>query len=588
MYLRTFLFSSAGILSLLACEANPPAASPATPPAVAPAPVASAPLPVNLTPEASADGALGELDFTVTGNLDCQRHFREGMLAMHSFLYDQAEESFAAALSADPRCAMAAWGKAMSHDHGLWNERDANKGRAALAAVSDESALTPKERVYLAAARADFDKDSNRDGHRAWLEAAAAMHRDYPEDDEVALQYALALITVYGYDRDHTREQMEAGALALGVLARKPHHPGAAHYVIHAFDNRAHAILALPAAQTYARIAPAASHALHMPSHTFVHLGMWREVVPSNERAYAASVAWETSRGHTPSKYDWHSYSWLVAAHLELGQVAAARKRLEDAGELLAAAKDDSGSLRGSYEGMLSDYIEQTGRWSEAEGLVAPIFAPAFDESESGGGHVCAQHAPGGGGETRWPVVIDARLWGTILRAEASVRQGKAADVEKRLADMKALRAQMAPWKSMISPHFNAELDAYQAELLARAHGGPKPSSEAEKNVIAALQKLVFLQSENDNSGPAFDFTAHELLGDRLLADGKAKEALAEYEKDLEERPNRALGLLGAARAAKATGDAAKAREHYAALADLWKDADLDLPALAEVQAGAK
>jgi hypothetical protein len=590
MHRSLFVGSAALLISVLACEATPPAAAPAAVPATLPtpppAPVASAASTPSAPP--ASDTSLGQLDFAVTGTPDCERHFREGMLAMHSFLYDQAEVSFDSALAADPRCAMAAWGKAMTHDHPIWNERDAAKGRAALAAVTNEDALTPKERAYLSTARAAFSKESNKDAHRAWLEGTAAMHRDYPDDDEVALQYALALLAVHGYERDHVREQMEAGAVALGVLARRPEHPGAAHYVIHAFDNREHAILALPAAKTYARIAPAASHALHMPSHTFVSLGMWREVVPSNERAYAASVAWEKSRGHTPSKYDWHSYSWLVAAHLELGQPAEARKLLDEAGALLAAAKDDSGNLRSSYAGIVGDYVAQTGKWSEADALLAPVFARAFDEGETGSGHVCAQHAPGAGGEVRLPAVINARLWAAQVRAEASVRAGDAAAVDKRIADIRALRAQLAPWKSMIAPHFNATWDAREADLLARAHAGPKPAPAAENKATLALQKLEVLQAEDDTSGPAFGLTAHEILGERLLADGKAKEALTKYEKDLDERPNRAIALLGAARAARASGDAAKAHDYYARLASQWKDADSDAPAIAEVRDGAK
>jgi hypothetical protein len=237
---------------------------------------------------------------------------------------------------------------------------------------------------------------------------------------------------------------------------------------------------------------------------------------------------------------------------------------------------------------MAGNYLAQTGKWSEADALFAPVFARAFDESETGSAHVCAQHAPGAGGEVRWPMVIDARLWANAVRAEAGVRTGDVAVVEKRIADIKALRAQMAPWKSMISPHFNALWDAMEAHLLARAHAGSKPAPEAEKKVIAALEKLESLQGEGDTSGPAFDLTAHELLAERLLADGKAKEALAKYEKDLDERPNRAIALLGAARAAKASGDAAKAHDYYARLADQWKDADADAPAIAEVRDGAR
>ena len=248
---------------------------------------------------ASSKTALGELSFPITGSAECQRLFRDGVLALHSFLYDQAHASFAAALTADPACAMASWGDAMTFDHPIWHERDLPKARAALAKITHDEALTPKERAYVAAARELFAKEDGKQAHAAWLAAAAKMHAEYTDDDEVALQHALALLSVYGYDLAHVREQMEAGNIALEVLRRHPNHPGAAHYTIHAFDSPEHAILALEAARTYARIAPAGGHAQHMPSHTFVHLGMWREVVPSNERAYAASVAWEKSRGRS-------------------------------------------------------------------------------------------------------------------------------------------------------------------------------------------------------------------------------------------------------------------------------------------------
>jgi len=511
------------------------------------------------------------------------------MLALHSFLYDQAHVSFAAALAADPRCAMAAWGDAMAYDKAIWDDRDVPKGRAALARVSesDEAALTPKERAFLRVARADYEKDLTRDAHAAWLAAAAAMHRDYPDDDEVTLEHALALLSNYAYDEAHVREQMEAGALALQVLQHNPQHPGAAHYVIHSFDSPEHAILALPAARLYARIAPAGSHALHMPSHVFAQLGMWRDVVSSNEQAYAASVAWEKSRGHTPSQYDWHSYSWLVAAHLELGQRAVARKLLEGAAALLAAAKDDSNQLRESYLDMVTNYVTQTGRWGELEAMVAPVFAAAFDEGSTSGQVACAMHAPGGKGASRLPTVLIDRVDADFFRAEAATRLGDEGTAVKRVADTKGLWAQMALWQKVLPAAMLERRNAYGETLLVRAHAGAKPSAAAQKKVIEALESYLKQHPGGSVSGPAMTSPARELLGEALLAAGKPKEALVQLEKILEARPNRALALLGAARAAKAGGDARKARSHYGALAELWKDADADLPELAEVRAGA-
>ena len=245
-----FLPAFLALASIVACGGAPPAPAAASTPAM---------------PRSASERGLGRIDFPVTGTAQCQRDFTDGMLALHSFLYDQAHLSFAAALAADPACAMAAWGDAMAYDEAIWDERDAVKGRAALARVTDEKPLTPKERRFLAGARASFAKDLTREAHAAWLPAAEAMHRAYPADDEVTLQYALALLSNYVEDEQHVREQMEAGALALQVLQHNPENPGAAHYVIHAFDSPDHAILALPAAHVRTHRAggePRPAHAL--------------------------------------------------------------------------------------------------------------------------------------------------------------------------------------------------------------------------------------------------------------------------------------------------------------------------------------
>jgi hypothetical protein len=540
------------------------------------------------SPISAAPNTLGQVTFPITGSSECQRLFRDGVLALHSFLYDQAQQSFAAALAADPSCAMAAWGEAMTYDHPIWHQRDLPKGRAALAKATKEDALTPKERAFLAAARASFAVDDLKQAHRAWLDAAAKMHASYPDDDETALQHALALISVYGYDPKHVREQMEAGTIALDVLERHPDHPGAAHYTIHAFDTREHAILALRAARTYARIAPAAGHAQHMPSHTFVHLGMWRDVVPSNEKGYAASVAWEKSRGHSPAKYDWHAYSWLVAAHLELGQWTKARQLIDDARATVVSVQEDGPLVRSAYIDMVSDYVVNTGRWSELEAFVAPVFTLVPGEGAGADGPVaCAAHAPGGSADTRAPLALFARLLASRLRAEAALQTNDASAVDKRVAEMKVFRAQMAPWAKTQPPSLATWYDALGEWLTTRARAGAQPSADATKKILASLEQLVKLESERPIAGPAFLEPPTEMLGNALLAAGRPKDALAQFDRDLEQRPNRAMALLGAARAAKAAGDRTTARARYAALLELWRDADPSLPALAEVRAGA-
>jgi tetratricopeptide (TPR) repeat protein len=572
-------FVPLAILSLLVgCAAPSPlhAAHPAEPPPAS-TPIASA-------GSKAADSnvpasGLGRIEFPISGSEECARHFRDGMLALHSFEYDRAHASFESALAVDPACAMAAWGDAMAHVHPIWHERDLTKGRAALARVR-EAGLTPKELAFVGAARALFSADDMKEANAAWLRSAAQMRLDFPDDDEVALQHALALLAVYGYDRAHITEQMEAGAIALGVLQRRSDHPGAAHYAIHAFDSREHAILALPAARLYARIAPDAGHALHMPSHTFVHLGMWRDVVPSNERAFAASAAWERSRGQTSGKYDWHAHSWLVAALLELGQYARAKTTIEEGRAILVAAKGDAALHRAAYADEIAAYVMHTERWKEADELLAPVFAPTSDEPAAAGSMACAAHAPGGSGAFRPPLALFARLIGHAVRAEAALQMGDVATAKKRVADHKAVRAQIAPWAKTLPPGMIAGWEAREATLFARADA----TTKGAKPALDALERAARVADERPMSGPLWLPPARATLASVLLAAGKSKEALAEYERVLEVHTRHAPALLGAARAAKAAGDGAKAKTYAALLSEQWRDADPDLPALSEVR----
>ena len=342
------------------------------------------------------------------------------------------------------------------------------------------------------------------------------MRAEYPDDDEVALQHALALIAVHGYDKTRQREQSEAGAIALDVLSRRPDHPGAAHYVIHAFDNPEHAILALPAARTYARIAPAAAHALHMPSHTFTHLGMWRDVVPSNVRAYASSQAAAKALGQPPANWDWHSYAWLVAAHLELGQPARAKTLVEDARALLAT--DDSPELRLGYSDIAKNYLAQTGRWTEAEALAMPLLAPIRGESTDAGGPVaCAEHAPGGGGEERPPLVHMARIAAHTMRAEAALRAGDAAAAEARGKDIAAVVEQMKPWATAgRMTRAGHDLDGLRGRDQ-RAGGTPARAHAGSREAGARRDR-----AERGARGDLPDLRAHVLLHRAGAAGGSA------------------------------------------------------------------
>src|SRR3989441_1529756 len=184
-----------------------------------------------------------------------------------------------------------------AHNHPIWREQDTEAARAVLTKIRDTAKLTPRERAYLNAVTVLYGKGDKVARDKAYAAAMEKLYRDSPEDLEAACFYALSLLAVDGQSPNPLRTRIQAGVLALDVFRKNPDHPCAAHYTIHAFDDPDHAILALPAARRYARIAPESHHALHMPAHIFLQLGMWPEAAASNEAGWAASVAWVKRQG---------------------------------------------------------------------------------------------------------------------------------------------------------------------------------------------------------------------------------------------------------------------------------------------------
>jgi tetratricopeptide (TPR) repeat protein len=523
---------------------------------------------------------MGALTFPVTGNAQCKKHFTDGMLALHSFMYDRAHGEFVAAAKADAKCAMAHWGDAMSFNHPLWGEEDLAAARATLAEVKDEAHLTDKERAFLRAARVLFGDGDPKSRLRGWLAAATEMHQKFAGDDEVALEHALALIANSERLSDQ-KKLMQAAAIGMDVLARRPMHPGAAHYVIHSCDTPDHAILALPAAEKYAKIAPAASHALHMPSHIFVQLGMWERVARSNEVAWAASQ--KNSQGKSIDVYDWHSYSWLGSAYLELGQLERGKRLLDELADRIA--HEDNADPRFAYSMIAHLYITNAEAWDRADEILKPIASHLpMEKGDQAGSLGCAQHAPGGGLATRYPVGLMSQVRAGYVRAEAAMRRGDELAVKNELAALKPIFEAIEAWHAMLGPTYYERRKATEAFFVAGAHAYKEKSPAAFDAAVAAAKKVIDAGDPLAN-GPAFDPPGEEWLGEIYTAAGKSKEALAAFDAALARHPRLSRALLGAARAAKAAGDEQTSHARYAELAGLWSDADADLPAVKEVRA---
>ena len=535
---------------------------------------------------ASSAPRYGTLDFPVTGNAECRRLFVQGMLQLHSFQYEDAHETFQAAGKADPGCAMAFWGDAMAYSHPIWGEEQVQSARAALAKVKDTSRLRPTERAHLAAAQALYGEGDIQERHRAWLQETDRSHRAFPADDELALQHALALMANSDGFRN-TGRLMQAAAIAMDVFRRKPNHPGAAHYLIHACDTPDHAVLALPAARKYARIAPASSHARHMPSHIFVQLGMWADSVASNEDAWAASEQWALRRKMGQADRDYHSYSWLGASYLEQGRFGRARAVLDDIGRRMR--EEDGAEVRYGYAALARKYLADTGRWSEAKALLAVMEAPYLEKGEPEGSLGCALHSPSGGGnEVRVPVGLFARSLMQAALADAAMRAGDEPAVQAQLAAMLQTQQAMEPWATMLSPDRAERAKLQSAAYLAATRAFRERTPERWSAAAEAMTHAAEASEKRPPAGPAFEAPARLLVGDFLLEAGRSKEALAAYEATLLRYPNLSRALLGSARAAQRAGDAVTAQERYATLASQWRGADADVPELDEVRAGAR
>jgi len=503
------------------------------------------------------ESQLGRVEFQTSGSEKAQAHFLRGLAALHSFWYEEALEAFRESTKVDPDFAMGYWGEAMAHNHPLWSEQDIAAARLVLAKIKDTPKLTERERAYLNAVRALYGEGDKRTRDAAYSAAMEKIYRAYPDDLDAASFYALSLLGLGG--EKGYRLQAKAGAIALDVYQKNPNHPGAAHYIIHAFDDPDHAILALPAARRYASIAPEAHHARHMPSHIFLQLGMWPEAAASNEAAWESSDAWMKRKNLSLNVRDYHSLHWLLYVYLQQGRYNKAEQLLTLMKKVMSESTYDNklrpGYYENNYANMAAAFVVETERWNLATELF-PENKTVSEPATMGSGH---------GGHT--PAPADAAA--TVRTSRASVTlppfvRGLAAAVsgsdavtnnldELRVLEITALSA------SMKKDHAKA------IELMKKA---------------TALEE----QSSAPYGPPGLIKPTHELFGEILLRAGKPAEAAEQFKTALLRQPNRARSLLGAARAAALVRNQAAAVAAYTALLDQWKDADRDLPELREAR----
>jgi hypothetical protein len=522
-------------------------------------------------PYPGSDEGFGRVHMDISCPQAVAAEFDRALALLHNFWYVRALERFNQVLKDDPGCAIAYWGTAMTYNHPFWDPPSQADETAAWALVQkglSAPEASAREKLYLAAVAALY-KDAGAGSKSArdqnYRDAMAAAYAQY-RDDETTLFYGLSILGAIPEGSRGFEQQEKAARLFEAVYARHPDHPGALHYLIHAYDDPVHAQQGLKAARAYAQAAAAVPHALHMPSHIFTRLGYWDESAATNLNGWEASEADVKRAGESGAYRDYHNLSYLEYAYIQLGRFRDAQHTVDIAAAQYQALPDkrtapdtpelQSRHVRGrtiyavpdrvvyGYFDMLTRLLIEAGRWDEAAKI---------------------------------PLLVSSRDFIAVkLQWEA-----KAAAVRRDAGTAKAAAAKLVNVSQEPGQHPFAKLiitlQAKEAEGFAAEAAGDAG------NAVRKLKEAVVIEdSIDDLPQPPFPvIPATELVGNLLLDLNRPAEAAAYFQKTLQRTPNRPKVIFGLARAARALGDNATARERYEEFLSIWKDADTDRPEVA-------
>jgi tetratricopeptide (TPR) repeat protein len=498
---------------------------------------------------------LGTVRFPVSCAPSVQKPFERGVALLHSFWYEEAEKQFQQIAKDDPHCAMAHWGMAMSLWHQLWNNPDAKVIQRGLGEVhqakTTDGPATPREKGYIAAMAAVYG-GSNKLKHearaQAYSDAMKKIYDTYPDDHEAAAFYALSLLAAEPHDDPTFANRKHAAAVLEKLFADDPDHPGVAHYLIHSYDKPQLAQLGLPAARRYAQIAPAAPHALHMPSHIFARVGLWQDDINSNLASIAATR--KAAAMHLGGEgHQFHAMAFLFYAYMQSGRDADAKALIEQIRAMPNKHDDMYGKGYDPHAAALTHlsalYPIEMRDWSTAAALPATEVAGTAEFSV-----------------TYW------------ARAIGSANLRKPDDVRKDIAVIESVHKRLAREKSEFADAVEDDRKAAQAWLAF-----------AEGKIDDAVEALRPIADKEDSVAAEPEGTpAREMIADMLLEAKRPQQALAEYQTDLKLYPNRFDGLYGAARAAEAAGKQDQASQYYAQLVKNCEGSNSERPELSRAK----
>ena len=491
---------------------------------------------------------LGSVSFPISCAPAVQSTFNQGVALLHSFQYQEAEQTFTQVAQQDPQCAMAYWGEAMSLYHQLWDWPSADTLKQGLQDTIQAQKLraqTDRERMYIVSAGVFFQDNANLSRAsrvKAYSDWMNRIFTKYPDDVNAGAFYALSLITLQGKKADELANRKQAIDVLNKLLAVAPNHPGVVHYLIHAADTPELASQGLQAARLYGKIAPDSSHAVHMPSHIFVRLGLWQDSIASNLAAEAAAARAPQLGGSQAMDYQIHAMDFLDYSYLQSGQAGKARALIAELATVPGAGAADIAAMQAVFAARNAIELHQ---WSEAAALPVP----------ASGGPLEMTYLAKTIGAARSGDVTSGQQG--LTKYEEAVAAG-GADAEYSVAS-------------------SASVGEKEAEAWVAFAGGKYQQALASmRAAVLAEQQLV---SDSDSLGTP----AREMLGDMLLQMKKPQEALVEYKAALVESPNRFDSLYGAAQAAQLSGNAATARKYYEKLVEVCGDG-ADRPELAQAR----
>jgi len=503
----------------------------------------------------------GEASFALSCNYDMRETFDLAISLLHSFEYEEAEKAFVQVLDADPDCAMAYWGVAMSISHSLWLQSDNSyleKG-SKLLEIANKIPTGDREKDYLDAITEyykDWENLNKQERSLLYEKKMEVIYNKYPDDTEAAVFYALALRASAAKTDKSYVNQKKSGEILEKLFVEQPNHPGIAHYIIHNYDYPELAHLALPTARRYASIAPSSSHAQHMPSHIFTRLGLWDESIESNVNSASSARCYAEARnmdGHWANEL--HAMGYLVYAYLQKGDNANAIEQYEYMKTMSKIYPSNISAIAYPFAAVPARIALENRQWENAANI---------EPHDS---------------ELQWEKFPWQKSLIHFARAIGSTYQKDFSAAEKELEILKSLYMEL---ENSVN-----KADAKQVLVeIKLTQGCLSFLSDKQSEGIAILQEAVAMEDTVGKHGitPGNLIPAREFLADMLMKMNQSDEALLVFEQNLKVNPNRFNGLYGAAIAAKQSGHKEKAKAYFMQLIELVKDSNTNRPELLEAK----